>query len=582
MPSRLRQYIAPAGQLGYYAPMARSHLRARSALTASLLALPAACLIGACSSKATTARSDGGSGSFGDAAPIIVKHDSGVKDATRDVAHDAPKDVEVDVALPTDAAAATPCVKASECASGVCAPGVIGDGGQLFDAGICEPHHVDGGSKVDAAHGCECQAPTCHDGVKNGAETGVDCGGPTCAACAIGQGCTQGTDCLSKDCGGVPSSGKCPAPVGDGGAVAADAGSCVCETSCSDGVKNGSETDVDCGGSQCPACGTGKACVATGDCASSVCTAGSGGSTCACPSDMTLVATGGQTRYCVDNYEVTYAQYQSFTTNAPPTSSQPAYCAWNTSFVPSQQAVQSGAAAAKPVAFVNWCDALAYCTANKRHLCGAIAGSTPGAREGEAVPYPVGGATGAAVNTASVDEWYNACSLQGTNAYPYSNTYSPTVCNGVDSPAQKISGPVNVPPGTAGDRIWTTAASCALDACNTGANGLSTIGQGQQITCQQGAPADGGVKPGSTSCGAVYADTGCYGGATTVFDMSGNVAEWENSCNGTGGATDTCLVRGGAFDTVPGSSTLTCAYSAAQATVARNATAADIGFRCCL
>lgn len=41
---------------------------------------------------------------------------------------------------------------------------------------------------------------------------------------------------------------------------------------CTDGVKNGAETDVDCGGPTCGACGDNKGCTATSDCASKVCT----------------------------------------------------------------------------------------------------------------------------------------------------------------------------------------------------------------------------------------------------------------------------------------------------------------------
>ena len=39
---------------------------------------------------------------------------------------------------------------------------------------------------------------------------------------------------------------------------------------CTDGVKNGTETDIDCGGS-CPECANGKACQGAGDCASGKC-----------------------------------------------------------------------------------------------------------------------------------------------------------------------------------------------------------------------------------------------------------------------------------------------------------------------
>ena len=43
---------------------------------------------------------------------------------------------------------------------------------------------------------------------------------------------------------------------------------------CSDGIQNGSETDVDCGGGTCPTCANGKHCIAGSDCASHVCTGG--------------------------------------------------------------------------------------------------------------------------------------------------------------------------------------------------------------------------------------------------------------------------------------------------------------------
>ena len=43
---------------------------------------------------------------------------------------------------------------------------------------------------------------------------------------------------------------------------------------CTDGVKNGAETDVDCGGGTCPRCATGKICTSRTDCASARCEAG--------------------------------------------------------------------------------------------------------------------------------------------------------------------------------------------------------------------------------------------------------------------------------------------------------------------
>lgn len=40
---------------------------------------------------------------------------------------------------------------------------------------------------------------------------------------------------------------------------------------CTDGVRNGNESDVDCGGSQCGGCAVGGACRANGDCQSRIC-----------------------------------------------------------------------------------------------------------------------------------------------------------------------------------------------------------------------------------------------------------------------------------------------------------------------
>jgi len=89
--------------------------------------------------------------------------------------------------------------------------------------------------------------------LKNGAETGVDCGGAaSCARCATGQTCATGGDCQS----GVCTGGTCQPP------------------SCTDSVKNGSESAVDCGGPSCSRCAAGLGCTSSTDCQSGVCTAG--------------------------------------------------------------------------------------------------------------------------------------------------------------------------------------------------------------------------------------------------------------------------------------------------------------------
>ncbi len=73
-------------------------------------------------------------------------------------------------------------------------------------------------------------------------------------------------------------------------------GKCVSGTSskkatCTDGKKNGNETDVDCGGPICPACADGKTCKNGTDCSSGVCAVGF----CQAPSCVDQVKNEGET-----------------------------------------------------------------------------------------------------------------------------------------------------------------------------------------------------------------------------------------------------------------------------------------------
>jgi hypothetical protein len=100
--------------------------------------------------------------------------------------------------------------------------------------------------------------------------SGGKCQAPTCLDLV-----KNGTE-TDVDCGG--SCGPCTS--GKLCGVASDCQSLVCTgnpkscqvPSCADLVKNQGETDVDCGGATiCARCGTSKACVGAGDCASRVC-----------------------------------------------------------------------------------------------------------------------------------------------------------------------------------------------------------------------------------------------------------------------------------------------------------------------
>ncbi|MBI5534687.1 MAG: TonB-dependent receptor [Deltaproteobacteria bacterium] len=91
----------------------------------------------------------------------------------------------------------------------------------------------------------------------------------------------DGNVCTNDVCtAGVPSNPLLPAGTSCGAGLACNAsGSCV--ALCVDGVKDGAETDIDCGGGTCPACALGKLCSLPSDCASTFCTG-------ACVSEITF------------------------------------------------------------------------------------------------------------------------------------------------------------------------------------------------------------------------------------------------------------------------------------------------------
>ncbi len=126
-----------------------------------------------------------------------------------------------------------------------------------------------------------CVAPTANDGVKNGNESDVDCGrsgagtdtsAPLCTTNGV---CAAPTDCASFNC--VQNA-------------------CVAPTS-GDGIKNGNETDIDCGESapgpdtDAPTCADERTCGVAADCQSGVCTDG----VCRVPTATDLVKNGNET-----------------------------------------------------------------------------------------------------------------------------------------------------------------------------------------------------------------------------------------------------------------------------------------------
>src|SRR5262249_24522179 len=148
-------------------------------------------------------------------------------------------------------------------------------------------------------------------------------------------------------------------------------------------------------------------------CSSDSCSSG----VCVCPSHMVEAPViGGGSFYCIDVTEVSYSDYLTFYDANPSIANQPAECSWNTTWTPSN--AWPPAHTALPVSYVNWCQALAYCTFEGKTLCGQIGGG--------AVLF------GDLVD-AHQDQWFNACTAQGNFTYPYGKTYSATECNGADA-----------------------------------------------------------------------------------------------------------------------------------------------------
>jgi formylglycine-generating enzyme required for sulfatase activity len=228
--------------------------------------------------------------------------------------------------------------------------------------------------------------------------------------------------------------------------------------------------------------------------------------------------------YCVDSTEVTRSQYEAWLAGNPMTDGQDPSCSWNDTYVPDSVCMKDPhvcktSCANHPQECVDWCDAAAFCRSAGKRLCGRIGGGS--------VPFD-----DHSHSEANVDQWFNACSSGGVNIFPYGNGYQMQTCNGNDH----------------------TQTGCAFPQYECTTQPVGALGGCQSLVV----------------------------GYASVYDMSGNVAEWEDSCKWFGG-TDNCIIRGGGVRSDP--DLLRCAlgsrFVSKQYWLPRNKAHATVGFRCC-
>lgn len=340
--------------------------------------------------------------------------------------------------------------------------------------------------------------------IATAAAIGATAGGLV-AACSL-QGLYDG----QRDAG--PAAGGAGASSGQGAQGNGGNGGNGGAPTCADGVTNGDETDLDCGGT-CPACAVGLACARPTDCRTATCQA----QRCGCPPEMVEgpVPSGVVgVPYCIDTTEVTNAAYYAFLVSNPDSADQPAECVgWNASFTP---ALWDPAIATvqpdHPVVNVDWCDARAYCRAQGKRLCGQLGGGP------HSFDFP----------DAKTSEWFSACSDGGSQLFPYGDTPDGGACVG---------------------RLYSDAG------------------------------------PDAPQLEAVRSAAGCEGGYPALFDMNGNVWEWEDACDVGGGdpADVQCRRRGGSYrDNDPmNSNCLACKACGISRKPRKHKSSEDTGIRCC-
>lgn len=237
-----------------------------------------------------------------------------------------------------------------------------------------------------------------------------------------------------------------------------------------------------------------------------------------CPACPVLPAPVALDTFAIDVHEVRRVDYQQFLDAAVDLSTQSAVCSWNASFEPKNTL---------PITDTQLCSDYTFDTQVDRPIacvdwCDAQAYC---AWRGMRLCGKRGGGTLMKVpedlNDATKSEWFAACSNDGQQAFPYGDTEDPSRCNTL------------------------------------------------------------GGAPGSEPLEVTSFDE-CQGGLAGLFDMVGNVEEWESSCEPFGpDENHQCSIRGGAYwcDAVDPQPYSQCATTGRSTN--RNRGNASLSFRCC-